>query len=141
MILVDANYVLRFLTRPNTPRDEAQARIVQRFFQEAAIGPREFTIAEAVLAEIFYVLNSPRQYAVPAPEVVMRLKPILELRGCKMPGKRLYLRALDIAASSPPLGFVDALNIAMAEQPDTELATFDRHFDDIQGIARFQPER
>lgn len=140
MILVDANYVLRFLTRPNTPKDEGQARVVHRFFHDAAMGDREFIIAEAALAEIFYVLNSPRQYAIPAPDVVARLRPILELRGCKMPSKRLYLRALDIAASYPVLGFVDALSIAMAEQPDVELATFDRHFDEFDGIVRFRPE-
>lgn len=139
MILVDANYILRALTRPATSGDEAKARIAQTFFREAARGERDFIVSEAILAEVFFVMNSSRHYALSAPEVVDRLKPILELPSCKMPGKRLYLRALDIAGSFPTLGFVDALTVATSEQPGIELATFDSDFDRFATIMRFKP--
>lgn len=53
--------------------------------------------------------------------------------------KRRYLRALDLYATYPKLGFADALVATHVEQQGLPLATFDTDFDAIPGITRWQP--
>jgi predicted nucleic acid-binding protein len=53
--------------------------------------------------------------------------------------KRRYLRALDIWANHPRLGFVDALTVAIVENSDLRLATFDTDFDRSPNIQRWSP--
>jgi hypothetical protein len=69
------------------------------------------TTSEAVIAEVAFVLASPRQYGLPPAEIALRLKPILALPHLTLPRgqKRRYLRALDLWADYPRLGFVEAL--------------------------------
>jgi predicted nucleic acid-binding protein len=139
VIYVDANVFLRALVRPTTPRDQAWARDAAELFRAVGAGAEEITTSDAVLAEVAFVLASPRQYGMAPPDIAARLKPILSLRGCKAPQKGIWLRALDVYASSPNLGFVDALSVAYAERPGIVLATFDSDFDAIPGITRWRP--
>ncbi|MDP9365981.1 MAG: PIN domain-containing protein [Chloroflexota bacterium] len=139
MTFVDTNYFLRGLVRPETPRDEVMAREAAALFRRAERGEEEITTSDAVLAEVAFVLSSPRQYNRPPDDIAARLKPILELRGFRLPQKRVVLRALDIWAASPRLGFVDALTASYAQEPGATLATFDSDFDDLPGITRYRP--
>src|SRR5262249_34915082 len=104
----------------------------------AADSKRTITTSEAVVAEVAHVLSSPNIYRMPPSDVATALKPILALPGLLLASKHLYVRALDIWGSRPQMGFVDALTAAYAEQGDGELATFDRHFDGMPGITRYQ---
>lgn len=115
------------------------ARQAAELFGRAERGEEEMTTSDAVLAEVAFILNSPRQYDRPPDDIAARPKAILLLRGFRLPQKRIVLRALDIWASYSNLGFVDALTASYAAEPGVELATFDSDFDDLPGITRYLP--
>jgi predicted nucleic acid-binding protein len=86
------------------------------------------------------VLCSRAHYNLSHEEAAERLRPILSLRGLKLPKKRVYLRALDIYGSSPELDTGDALAIAhMEDQGPEEILSYDTDFDDQPGIKRVEP--
>lgn len=93
-----------------------------------------------MIAEIVYVLASPRQYNLPPADIAARLKPVLRLPGVKMPFKRTILRALELYAAHSRLDFEDALGVAhMQRLSITELVSYDRDFDGIPGVTRVEP--
>lgn len=140
MIFLDANYVLRYLVQPDSPENAARQDLAASLFEAIERGEEVATTSEAVLAEVAFVLASKRQYRLPAAEIASYLAPIIRLSGLKLPRgrKRLYLRALDIWAEHPVLGFVDALTAAMVEGSQWRLASFDADFDSLPNIRRWQ---
>jgi predicted nucleic acid-binding protein len=124
VIFLDANIFLRYLVQPTTPATRRMAREAHTLFHE-----------------VVYVLASKAHYGRAPADIATDLAPILRLRGFKLPRgmKRLYLRALDLYATYPKLGFADALVAAHVEQQGLPLATFDTDFDTIPGITRWQP--
>jgi len=85
MIGLDTNVITRLLALD----DEAQAERCRQLLQQAGRGEVELFLCEAVLAEMVYVLSSPRLYGLSRSEVYDRLMPILELRGVRLQPKRL----------------------------------------------------
>lgn len=86
------------------------------------------------------MLCSPRQYGLSHAEAAARMRPILLLRGLKLPQKRLYLRALDLYASYPFLDFGDAVSIAhMERQRIVEVYSYDTDFDRVAEMRRVEP--
>ena len=66
--------------------------------------------------------------------------PILTLRGLRLPHKRIYVRALDLYASSPFIDFEDALAASHMEQRGvTEIVSYDKDFDLVPGLQRVEP--
>ena len=141
MIFLDANIFLRYLVQPTTPATRRMAREAHTLFQAVKRGDEAVTTSEVVLHEVVYVLASKAHYGRAPADIATDLAPILRLRGFKLPRgmKRLYLRALDLYATYPKLGFADALVAAHVEQQGLPLATFDTDFDTIPGITRWQP--
>lgn len=137
MRFLDTNVILRYLTRD----DESKADACYRLFQRVKQGEEELFTCEAIVAEVTYVLSSPRApYQLSHGEVRDRLLPILILRGLKLPQKRTCLRALDLYASSPFLDFEDALAVAHMEQRGVaEIVSYDKDFDRLTGIRRTEP--
>ena len=137
MRFLDANVILRYLTRD----DEAKAEACYRLFQRVRRGEEELVTCEAILTEVVYVLSSRRApYRLGHEEIRTRLVPILTLRSLRLPQKRVYLRALDIYASSPSLDFEDALAAAhMERQGVREILSYDRDFDGVAGLHRVEP--
>ncbi len=141
MTFVDANYFLRYLVRPTTLETAAMHARATVLFEAVERGEEDITTSEAVLADVAYLLASKHHYNVPSADVAAYLTPILRLRHFRLPRgqKRLYLRALELWAASPALGFVDALTAATLERTGMVLATFDTDFDRLPGITRWQP--
>ena len=137
MRFLDANVILRYLTRD----DEAKAEACYELFQQVQRGDAELATCEAIVAEVIYVLSSPRlTYRLSHEEIRARLLPILTLRGLKLPQKRICLEALDIYASSPSVDFEDALAAAhMAQRGIAEILSYDRDFDRVPGVHRIEP--
>lgn len=139
MIFLDANYFLRYLVRPEDTENLARHEHAAALFAAAERGEAQVTTSEAVLAEVAFILASKRQYHI-RPEIVADyLAPVIRMRGLKLPRgrKRLYLRALEIWAARPSLGFVDALTVATVEETEIDLATFDRHFNTMPNVRLF----
>ena len=137
MRFLDTNVILRYLTRD----DERKAEACYRLFQRLSRGEEELFTCEAIVTEVVYVLSSRRApYRLSHEEIRARLVPILTLRGLRLPQKRVYIRALDIYASSPFLDFEDALAAAhMERQGVTEIVSYDRDFDMVAGVRRTEP--
>ncbi|MFH1609919.1 MAG: type II toxin-antitoxin system VapC family toxin [Candidatus Bipolaricaulota bacterium] len=138
MRFLDANVILRYLTRD----DEAKAQACYALFQRAERGEEELFTCEAIITEVVYVLSSPRApYRLSHEEVRERLLPILTLRGLRLPHKRVCLNALELYASSLFLDFEDALAVAhMERQGIKELVSYDRDFDRVSGVNWVEPQ-
>jgi len=135
MQFLDANVILRYLTRD----DPEKAGRCLELFRRADRGQVELTTSEAVLAEVVYVLASPRLYHLPPERIRDLLLPILNLRGLKLLSRPLYRRALDIYAAHH-VDFEDALAVAhMEQQGITEIVSYDKHFDRVEGVKRVEP--
>jgi predicted nucleic acid-binding protein len=139
VIFLDANYFLRYLVQPDSLDNRTKHEIAAALFEAIERGDEEATTSGAVLAEVAFVLASKRQYDLPASDIAAYLASILRLQGLKLPRGRklLYLRATDIWASRPKLGFVDALTAATVENSNLRLATFDSDFDGMPNIRRW----
>ena len=137
MRFLDTNVILRYLTRD----DEAKADACYQLFQQVKQGEEELFTCEAIIAEVTYVLSSPRApYQLNHSEIRDRLLPILALQGLNLPQKTVYLHALDLYASSPFLDFEDAVAVAHMEQRGAnEIVSYDKDFDRIEGIHRTEP--
>jgi predicted nucleic acid-binding protein len=142
VIFLDANFFLRWLVAPVTADDVTRNAVAVALFACLERGDAEATTSEAVLMEIAHVMTSKRQYGVPVERAVQSLAAAVRLRGLTFPpGKRQqYLRALEIWADRPALGFVDALTAAMVENSDNLLATFDSDFEGLPGIEFWRPD-
>ncbi|HZS94623.1 MAG TPA: type II toxin-antitoxin system VapC family toxin [Chloroflexota bacterium] len=141
MRLLDANIFLRALVAPQSAADRARAQAATGLFERLARGEEEATTIEAIIAEVCYVLRSRAHYALAPAEVAARLRPLILLRGLKLPHKRTYLQALDLWTAFPALDFEDALLLAHAERLGIDTVTsYDTDFDHLPGFAREQPE-
>lgn len=137
MRFLDTNIFLRFLTRD----DEAKAEACYLLFQRAQRGEEELFTSEAIITEVVYVLSSPRApYRLSRGEIRSGLIPLLTLQGLRVPQSEVYLRALDLYVSYPPLDFEDALAVAhMEQQGISTIVSYDRDFDLISGLERSEP--
>ena len=141
MIFLDANYFLRFLVEPDGPVNQARHEISARLFATIELGAEEATTSEAALTEVAFILASKTQYNLPVADIAAYIAPLIRLPQLRLPRgqKRRYLRALEIWAERPKLGFVDALTAATVEHSDLLLATFDSDFDEVPYIRRWLP--
>jgi predicted nucleic acid-binding protein len=141
MTFIDANIILRYLTRPTTPQDQAMFETCSDLFDRVQGGEETITTCEAILSEVVYVLGSSRLYNLPPADISARLKPIIGLSGFRIDNKRRYLRALDFFVThAPRLDFEDALAVTYVEGNDPPaLYSFDRDFDRVPQIDRREP--
>jgi len=140
MIFLDANFFLRALTKSPQPDVQRMNQIAGDLMRRAERGEVELTTADAVIAEVAFILTSKAHYNLAVPDATGRLATLLRLRGVKLRDKRIVLRALDLWTTLPKLGFVDALAAAYAQLTDVELASFDTDFDKLPSITRWQAE-
>jgi predicted nucleic acid-binding protein len=116
-----------------------KAQAATTLFQRVKAGKETILVTDAIVAEVVFILSSKRHYQLPRPDVVARLTPILQLRGCKLARKRIVLRALDLWAVSSKISFVDALSATYAQEPGAPLASFDTDLGKVPGITPWQP--
>lgn len=135
MRFLDANVILRYLTRDHPDHSERAYALLQR----VETGEITATITEAVLAEVVHVLSSKALYNVPRTEIRDRLVATFTLKGMRLRAKGTYIRALDMYATTN-LDFVDALLVAQVERTkDATLVSFDRDYDKIATVQREEP--
>jgi len=68
------------------------------------------------------------------------LRPLLALRGLKLPDKRVVRRALERYRESSRLDFEDALSVAHLERLGIRpIVSYDRNFDRVPEIVRQEP--
>jgi predicted nucleic acid-binding protein len=135
----DANVFLRYLARPVTRIDQQRFAACSALFARVQAGDEQITTAEFILAEVFFVLTSPRQHGLTAADAAARLEPIVAMRGLRLQRKRVVLRALALLTSHPRLGFEDALVAATLERSDMHLLSYDKDFDRLPNLTREEP--
>lgn len=135
MDFCDTNIFIRYLTRDHP----VHAQRCFELFQRAKRKEIQLMTSEAVLAEVVYVLSSPRLYNQPRSNIRTLLMPLATLSNLKIPNRRVFLRALDLYASSN-LDFEDALSVAhMEKRKLTTILSYDHHFEHLAGIQRKEP--
>ena len=134
-LFVDANVFLRYIVADHYDHSKR----AQAFFRRAASGELAATTSESVLAEIVYVLQSPRQYNLPRARIRELVYPLLILRGMDIPELPTYLEALDLYARFD-VDFEDALSASHVRQRGLEaIVSFDRDFDALPNVSRIEP--
>ena len=140
MKFVDTNIFLRYLVKPLTAVDQRKHAACAHLFRRLQVGDEQARTCEAVVAEVLYVLCSPRQYSLSPADAAARLRPLLALRGLRLPNKRVYVRALDLFTTYPFLDVEDAFQVAHMEREGIEeLYSYDTDFDRLPTIARQEP--
>lgn len=134
-LFVDANVFLRYIANDHKEHSAG----AQAFFRQVAAGETSATTSESVVAEIVYVLQSPRQYGLPRARIRELLYPLLILRGMDIPDLPTYLEALDLYARFD-IDFEDALSVAHVRRRRLDgVVSFDRDFDRLPNIERVEP--
>ena len=133
---LDTNMIIRYLTQD----DPDQSVRAKQLLDQVAAGSLQVTTSETIVGEVVFVLSSKALYNLPRVRIRALLTGILRLKGLRLPYKRMYLRALELYATTPKLDFADALSVAQMER--RKLATilsFDGDFAGIPGITRLEP--
>ncbi len=92
-----------------------------------------------VIAEVVFVLSSKNLYNVGRATIRDGLLPLINLRGIKLPNKRIYSRVFDLYISTS-IDYVDAYTAALMEnRKQLELYSYDKHFDRISTVTRTEP--
>ncbi|HXH21783.1 MAG TPA: PIN domain-containing protein [Dehalococcoidia bacterium] len=135
MRFLDADIFIRALTGDDPPK----AAACERLFRELAAGRAEATTSEAVLAEIVFVLASPRHYGFERAKIARALAPYVSLRGLRVPERPVVARALALYEATR-LDFEDCLTVAKFESGMVDaIVSHDRGFDRIAGVVRVEP--
>jgi predicted nucleic acid-binding protein len=133
---VDTNVFVRFLTNDIPERQRRAATLFNRVRRNEL----QLTTPSSTIAEVVYVLHSPRLYNKSRSEVVNMLLPLIKLSGIKLYQRHVVIKALALFESTK-LSFGDAMIAAsLLERQGKMLYSFDTDFDHIDGIMRLEPE-
>ncbi len=103
-------------------------------------GEEEVELLDATVAEVVYVLASRTMYDLPRDLIVERLLSLLTISGFRMEHKARCIHALELFAAIRAISFADALIAAAAlEQSPSEVYSFDRGLDRVEGLTRIEP--
>lgn len=97
--------------------------------------------SEAIIAEVVYVLHSPKLYARARDEIAEGLRTVIGIRKLHVPHKPSVLVAFEHWERSQKLDFADCLAIAHAlREQDGRLYSYDRDIGKVEGVSRIEPE-
>jgi predicted nucleic acid-binding protein len=130
--LVDTNILLRFLSG----EPPGQARATQKLFSRAYSGELLLDISPVIVAETYYTLTS--FYGVERKVAAEKLSVLLQQRGVKLREAAQVLATLD-RLQTVNIGFADAYLAAGAAEEKVSVVSFDRDFDKLADIVRYDP--
>jgi predicted nucleic acid-binding protein len=126
-VFIDTNVIVRHLT--GDPPDLAVR--ATRFLADA--GPHELRLADLVLAEVVYVLES--FYRVPRAQLAEYSRAIVAFPAIRVQDPAMLLRAIEVYEKDR-LDFADAYLVALAERSPERAAV---SFDKVDTIQRLVP--
>jgi len=130
---IDANIILRFLTKDPPPMAEAALKI----FEEAKSGKISLLIIPITVAEVVWVLESFYEY--PKEKIAETMTQFLSCEGLEVESLDLLLEALNLYYEKN-LDFADALlAITALRKKIPTIYSFDQHFNRINGIIWMEP--
>jgi predicted nucleic acid-binding protein len=132
---VDANILIRLFSHD----DPRKADAVERLFEEVREGKVIVTAPVTVIADVAFVLTSPRTYGMTRDQVAEALIDLLALPGFQVPEKATVVRALEMFGTGR-LRFDDAFIAASMETAGIRrLYTYDADFDRLPNVERIEP--
>jgi predicted nucleic acid-binding protein len=134
-VFVDTSVFIRYLADDDPPKTERCTDLLER----AERGEIALVTSEGVVAEVVYVLASPRLYNVPRAVLAPKIIRVLLGRGMALDRKPEVLAAL-ARFGSTALDFVDCLAIEHALATTAgQVASYNRDYDRVEGIRRIEP--
>ncbi len=131
--LVDANVILRYLTKDPPAMAEAALKI----FDEARNGKISLSIIPITVAEVVWVLES--FYGYPKQQITETMTPFLMCEGLEVENLDLLIGALTLYHEKN-LDFADAvLAITALRKGPKIICSFDRHLNRVDGLKRLEP--
>lgn len=137
MIFIDTNVFLTAIGRVNAHHNTGQQANADELIAQLTIPTISASTSEAVIVETAQMAESAFGGGMGATIAARAMSKIIRLPGLRIAPKHIYLRALDIWADRPGLGFVDALTVAYVEQGDVELASFDQQLLRSPGVTPY----
>ena len=132
---IDADVIVRLLTGDEPRKQERAAALFERLER----GDLRLRTPVTTIADVVYVLSSPRLYALPRDQVADVLRALVRIPGFLVDHRAAVLGALDLFAEIP-LDFGDALIASsMALAGETVVYSYDRDFDRLPALARQEP--
>jgi predicted nucleic-acid-binding protein len=131
--IIDANVILRYLTNdvPN------QTRRAEELLKKVEMGSEDVFLPDIILADIIWILEG---YYKQSRELIRDwITTILSLQGLEFSDTNVALNALDIYVDKG-IDWSDAFTASqMTDRGITEIYSFDKHFNRINGISRVEP--
>lgn len=132
---VDADVIVRLLTGDDLTKQKKAAEL----FERVERGELVLRTPVTTIADVVYVLSSPRLYKVDRSAVAEMLQTLIRLPGFEVDGRAEVMAALDIFAGTR-LDFGDALIAAgMLLAEEKTLYSYDRDFDKLHALTRIEP--
>lgn len=132
---IDADVIVRFLTGDDPQKQLAAARLLEHAEQ----GLVELHTPVTTIADVVYVLTSPRLYRIDRSELSAMMVALLQATRIKIQNREAVIKALTLFGGSK-LDFGDALIAAsMLEEGIDVLYSYDRDFDKLEGLRRSEP--
>lgn len=133
MRTIDANIILRYLT--NDVPD--QAKQAEELLKRVEDGKEDVFLPDIILADIIWILEG--YYKQTREDIREWITAILSMQGLTFSSKDIALNALDVYMDKR-IDWSDAFTASqMLQREITEIYSFDKHFDRIDGIARIEP--
>jgi predicted nucleic acid-binding protein len=132
---VDADVIIRLLTGDDLQKQRRAAHLFER------VERKEITLRTPVttIADVVYVLSSPRLYAKSHEQIADMLRYLVRLPNFLVDQREEVLGALDLFANTN-LDFGDALIASSMAMSESEiLYSYDRDFDRLLGLMRHEP--
>jgi predicted nucleic acid-binding protein len=134
IVFLDTNILLRFLTRD----DERKARCALELLMRVERGEEKVITSPLVIFETAYTLQS--FYKVPRQTIKEQVLSIISMRSLHLPDKNIFYQAFNLYVTKN-ISFADAYNAAyMLAEGISNIYSWDKDFDKIEGIARLEPE-
>jgi uncharacterized protein len=135
MQFIDTNIFLRFLTKD----DPVKAARCRDLLQNATEGDFKLYTTDLVVAELIWVLQSPKTYNLSPSEIYEIIIPLLTIKNLYFPCKNVFLDIMELFKTEN-IDFIDAYNsLMMRDRKIDTIYSYDKHFDQLPDLLRQEP--
>ncbi len=135
MQFIDTNIFLRFLTKD----DPMKADRCRKLLQSATEGDLKLYTTDLVVAELIWVLQSPKTYNLSPSEIFEIIIPLLTIKNLYFPCKNVFPDIMELFQTEN-INFIDAYNnVIMRGRKIDTIYSYDKHFDQLPDVVRKEP--
>ncbi len=135
MQFIDTNVFLRFLTKD----DPVKAARCRELLKNATEGDLKLYTTDLVVAELIWVLRSPKTYNLSPSEIFEIIIPLLTIKNLYFPCKNVFLDIMELFKTEN-IDFIDAYNsVIMRGRKIDTVYSYGKHFDQLPDVVRQEP--